>query len=622
MLSDEKLREIRESVDLVALISEYVPLRRQGARFTGLCPFHSEKSPSFGVSRGKDFYYCFGCHATGDAISFLRHVEGLGFMEAVEKLAERSGIEVPHTDDVGQQQLRRARARRERLAELMAIAQAYFEEQLYEHPNAEIARDELVKRKVTPESAANFHLGYAPAGWDGLAQYLVRQKASLEEAVELGLIAARNQGASFYDRFRHRLMFPVADQHGRIIAFSGRALAPPEGAAAERDPPAKYINSPESPLYKKGQALFGLSTARVAMRKHNQVLLCEGNFDLVAIHQAGFEQVLAPLGTAFTLEQARLIRRFAEEVVVVFDGDNAGRKATAAAFELLQQAGIKGRAVRLPDGQDPDSFLSSHGVEAFSGMVANAPLILDFLIDEAGLYANDAPSRARAIQRLLPYVGKVADAFERDMYIERLAKKFDIRDLRRLRAEMRKEANPLTRDPGAQRGRDRGRVASAEGPHATVAASPAQPQVRMRATHELPERQRLLLGALLDQPALFANPEAQRLAGLLTDSDLRAIFLDTAQMLEQRGEVDALALLDGLSSNPARAWLVERLEQRPVFSLERAEALLIEGLPWLERDHKSGQRAELKRRIQIATQTNDGAQMVELMRLRDELAKA
>lgn len=591
---------------MVALISEYVPLRRQGARFVGLCPFHSEKSPSFGVSRGKDFYYCFGCHATGDAISFLRHVEGLGFMEAVEKLAERSGIEIPRTDDVGQEALRRARARRERLAELMAVAQAYFEEQLYEHPQAGIARDELVKRKVTPESAATFHLGYAPAGWDGLAQHFARQRVELAEAAELGLISQRNQGPGYYDRFRHRLMFPVADQHGRIIAFSGRALAPPPGTE-EREKPAKYINSPESALYKKGQALFGLSTARVAMRKHNQVLLCEGNFDLVAIHQAGFEHVLAPLGTAFTLEQARLIRRFCEEVVVVFDGDKAGRGATAAAFELLQQAGLKGRAVRLPDGQDPDSFLSAHGRETFVGMVDNAPAILDFLINEAALYANDAPSRTRAIQRLLPYVNKVADAFERDMYVEQLAKKFGIQDLRRLRAELRKEASPRS-EPPARR-------------DASVQMEPGKPQVRMRPTHELPERQRLLLGALLDHPALFAMPEAQRLAGLLTDSDLRAIFLDTAQMLEQRGEVDALALLDGMSSNPARAWLGERLSLVPMFDRERAERLLVEGLPWLERDHKNSQRDELKRKIQIATQMNDGAQVAELMRLRDELAK-
>lgn len=612
MLSDEKLREIRESVDLIALISEYVPLRRQGARFVGLCPFHSEKSPSFGVSRGKPFYYCFGCQASGDAITFLRHVEGLGFMEAVEKLAERSGIEVERSDDVGQIAIRKARARRERLAEVMAVAQAFYEQQLYEHAHADIARAELDKRKVRDDVAHTFHLGYAPFGWDALAKHFVQKRVNLEDAAEVGLIAQRKQGEGYYDRFRHRLMFPVADQHGRIIAFSGRALVPPVGAPVERDPPAKYINSPEGPLYKKGSALFGLSTARVAMRKHNQVLLCEGNFDLVAIHQAGFEQVLAPLGTSFTLEQAKLIRRFAEEVIVIFDGDGAGRRATAHAFELLTQAGLKGRAVRLPDGADPDSFLSHNGPDALTQMVAGAPPILDFLIDEASLHVNDASDRAQAIQQLAPYVARVESQLERSLYVERIARKFDIRDLNSVRTELRR---------GLGQSSDRRRPEDMRAQRGTTAPTPEKPPIRMREARELPERQRIVLGVLLDHPELIRTVDCERLAGLLTDSDLRAIFLDTAQMLEQRGEVDALALLEGLSSNPARAWLGERLSLVPAVDRERAERLLIEGLPMLERDRKNEQRQQLSREIQIANQTGNQARAQELMRLRDELAK-
>lgn len=648
MLTDEKLREIRESVDLVALVSEYVPLRRQGARFVGLCPFHQEKTPSFGVSRGKDFFYCFGCHESGDAISFLRKVEGLAFMEAVEKLAERAGIEVPKSDDPGQIALRRARARRERLAELMGLAQRFYEEQLASHPHAALARDELARRKVRDEVAKTFHLGYAPAGWDALARHLASQRVDLEEAVELGLIAPRSQGGGHYDRFRHRLMFPVADHHGRIIAFSGRALPPPADTPPERETPAKYINSPEGPLYKKGQALFGLATARVAMRKHDRAIVCEGNFDLVAIFQAGFEHVLAPLGTAFTLDQARLIRRFAEEVVVVFDGDSAGRKATAAAHELLTAAGLRGRAVRLPDGHDPDSFLSAHGADAFAQLVANAPPILDFLIDEANTWATDAPSRSRAIQRLAPYVASL-ESTERAHYERLIASKLLLRSdglvferhLADVRAELRRglaqralaaggsrsgaeargsarEQNPENRrEPGPQTGLQTSEEHK-EGDRAT--STPIAP-VRMRKTHELPERQRIVLGALLDHPALCSSPEGQRLAGLLTDSDLRAIFVVTAQMLERRGEVDALALLDELSCNGARAWLGERLSAAPCVDRERAERLLAEGVPLLERDQKNEQRAQLKREIQLANQSGDSARAAQLTRLRDELAR-
>jgi DNA primase len=619
-LSDEKLREVRESVDLIALISEYVPLRRQGARYVGLCPFHSEKTPSFGVSRGKDFYYCFGCQASGDAITFVRHVEGLGFMEAVEKLAERSGIDLPKGDDPGQVAFARARARRERLAELMGLAQTFYEEQLERAPHSELAREELARRKVTDDTARLFHLGYAPASWDALARYLEGRRVSLEEAAEVGLVARRNQGPGYYDRFRHRLMFPVADQHGRVIAFSGRTLPPPEGTA-EREAPAKYINSPEGPLYKKGQALFGLSTARVAMRKHGRALLCEGNFDLVALYQAGFEYVLAPLGTAFTLDQARLIRRFVEEVVVIFDGDGAGRKATANAELLLTTAGIRGRAVRLPDGHDPDSFLSERGPEALRVMVDGAPPIIDFLIDEASLRADDAASRARAIHELAPLLARIDDAVERSLYVETLARKLEIRDVASVRAELRRGLRTV--EPGS-RAKSQTHSGDGERGGATLPpqGSPApRIAVRMRPANELPERQRLVLGVLLQHPELLANPEAQSLATLLTDSDLRAIFLVAAQMFEERGEIDALALLEELRGNAAHAWLGERLSAGTEFDRERAERVLVEGLPLLERDRKHEQRAQLKRDIQLAFQTGDVARAQELTRLRDELAR-
>lgn len=619
MLTDEKLREIRDGVDLVALISEYVPLRRSGARFVGLCPFHQEKTPSFGVSRGKSFYYCFGCQASGDAISFLRHVEGLSFMEAVEKLAERLGIEVPRTDDAGQVALRRTRERRERLAELMALAQAFYEQQLEAHPHAGIAQAELARRNVRSDVAHAFHLGYAPCEWDGLARHLAHKRVALEEAAEVGLVALGRNGG-YYDRFRHRLMFPVADQHGRVIAFSGRALAPVPGTAAAQEAPAKYINSPEGPLYKKGHALFGLHAARQAIRKQNQALLCEGNFDLIALHQAGHENVVAPLGTAFTLEQARLLRRFTEEVVLVFDGDAAGRKAVASAHELLREAGLNGRAVRLPDGHDPDSFLSAHGPEAFVPLIENAPPVLSFLIDEASLHVTDAASRARIIQRLAPYFQGL-DGVQLSAYVDMIVRKFLAREGRiptdRHFRDVRNELTRALTQGALRRAGEHSAIV-----HANAQVLPSDHKVApVRPKSDLPVRQRLALGALLDHPELFETPEAQRLAGLLTDPDLRAIFQVTAQMREQRGEVDAPSLLAELAGNAARAWLGEWLAAAPSMDLERARTQLIEGLPWLERDLRDKQRAQLSREIQIAYQTGDEARRLELTRLRDELAK-
>jgi len=614
MLTDDKIAEIRDSVDLVALISEYVPLKRMGMRFVGLCPFHNEKSPSFGVSRGKSFYYCFGCQASGDAISFLRHVEGLPFGEAIAKLAERSGIELPRADDATQAQIDLVRGRRERLSEVMTLARDFFETSIGSAEHAEIARAEIAKRGVLPELSRRFHLGYAPLGWDGLARHLESKRVDLRDAVEVGLIAPRRQGGGYYDRFRHRLMFPVADQHGRILAFSGRALAVPEGQSDDQEPPAKYINSPESPLYKKGQVLFGLDNARVAIRKQNQALLCEGNFDLVALHQAGFEHTLAPLGTAFTIEQARLIRRFAEEVVVVFDGDGAGRKATRAAFELLENAGIKSRAVRLPDGHDPDTFLRERGAETLRSMVQSARPIVDFIIEDFVNAVTDAASRARAIRALGPILDRLSPA-ERQEYLQLVVRRFGIHDVRSVDAELKRGAS--------EAGRADANKLSARGSAPVAAQSaPARPvSVRMRKTSELPERQRLLLGALLDSPELLQRQEAQRLTTLLTDPDLQAIFLATTSMVERRGEIDASALLEEVTSNPARAWLGERLSTVPELAAERAERVLIEGIPFLERDQRSEERARLKRRIQAARDGGDFALAEELTRLRDELAR-
>jgi DNA primase len=613
MLSDDKIAEIRESVDLVALISEFVPLRRQGTRFVGLCPFHQERTPSFGVSRGKNFYFCFGCQASGDAISFLRHVEALSFMEAVERLAERSGIEIPRIDDPAQAAMLKARAHRERLAEIMHVAAAFFEEQL-RGPQAGLARAEIAERGIRPDVAQQFRLGYAPASWDALAVHLTRSDISTRDASEIGLIAPRRNGPGFYDRFRHRLMFPVADRHGRIIAFSGRALAPLPGEKAEDTPPAKYINSPEGPLYKKGHGLFGIYEARVELRKQGVALLCEGNFDLLSIHQAGFANVLAPLGTAFTLDQARLMRQFVEEAIVIFDGDGAGRKATRAAFSLLSAAGIRPKGVRLPEKVDPDTFIRERGVEAFVALVGAASSMVDYLIDDAADQVTDVSSRALAVQSLGPVLQAVESPIERGMYVDRVASRFDIRDLGAVRQELR-----------------RGVIASRLGQArklepAKPASGDSRPALQALPTHsrkasELPELQRKVLGAVLDHPTLLHLPEAQRLDGLLTDSDLRAIFRATARLVEERGEVDALTLLEAVAGNPARAWLGERLSGPPEFDADLAKAALRDGIPRLSEKKRDEERAHLRREIQLALRSGDTERAQELTRVRDDLAK-
>ncbi|MEM1416216.1 MAG: DNA primase, partial [Myxococcota bacterium] len=287
IIPDEVKESIRERVDLGALIGEYVRLQKSGASLKGRCPFHDEKSPSFYVHPHRGFFKCFGCDAKGDVFSFLMRMEGLGFGEAARRLAERAGVELPTSDPREDEAYRRKRQRQERLLAITEAAAGFYRDQLGAHPLGEIARQAIAERGVLEATAETFRLGYAPHGWDGLTRFLERGGWSPREAEEVGLIVPRRGRSGHYDRFRHRLMFTITDHRGRIVAFSGRVLPPPPGEEEDAKG-GKYINSPETPLYTKGEVLFGLHEGRVDIRRRGWVLLCEGNFDLLMLHQAGF----------------------------------------------------------------------------------------------------------------------------------------------------------------------------------------------------------------------------------------------------------------------------------------------------------------------------------------------
>ena len=384
MIAPETITLVKERTDIVALIGETVRLIRSGRSFKGLCPFHKEKSGSFYVHPDRGFYHCFGCAESGSAIDFVMKTNGLDFREAVVMLAERAGI---HVEESQAKDPRAGEVKRDK-DELYAVnnlAATFFERELRlskthtsesGHPLAHYALDELARRGMPDlgtegpdatrwmDCAQAFRLGYAPPGWDGLANFLRQQGISPLVAERAGLLVPRERGSGHYDRFRHRLMFAVIDSLGRVVAFSGRALTPPSDGELPPgsptyggEPPAKYINSPESPIYKKGDQLFGLFQAKLALRNRGQAILVEGNFDVVSLHARGIDTAVAPLGTAFTNEQAKLLKRFSPKVVVLFDGDNAGRKATRAARAPCREGGLEARVARLPLGVDPDDLV-------------------------------------------------------------------------------------------------------------------------------------------------------------------------------------------------------------------------------------------------------------------------
>ncbi|MEY4576247.1 MAG: hypothetical protein RL701_950 [Pseudomonadota bacterium] len=611
MFADELISEIRDRTDIVALISESVELKQRGNNFVGLCPFHSEKSPSFNVRRDRQFFHCFGCQESGDALAFLMRLEGLTFPQAARNLAERAGIVIPDTDEREDGLRRRERIQQERLYAVSEAATAFYVAQLQRLAADHPAQGELVSRGVEAATAEQFRLGYAPASWDALALHLEEKGHDLRDAETLGLCLPRKNGRGYYDRFRHRLMFPIAELHGRIVAFSGRLLAPlpvpvatgpsaPRPSEPTQEP--KYVNSPEHPIYKKGALLFGLHQARVEIRRSSWAVLCEGNFDLIALHQAGFRNAVAPLGTAFTETQAKLMRRFAQRVTLMFDGDNAVVKAVEAAFPLLRQAELAGRVAILPPGADPDSYLREKGAEALKQVIESASGLVEFLIDTAADRAGpSAADRAAAIAKLGPVLVAVSNPVEVELYVQRIAQRFSIADHRVLKDQLRQ---------GVQNGSKHGQPVRAR---TTVALRPGRVK--------LPELQSELLGALLDKPALFGSKYAENVKELLTVSDLQSIFSAAAAQFGERGALDAPRLLAQLAGNAAIDWLQERLSLEAYSDDAGAEEVLRRGIPFLAKQKIEGELQRLALHIQLARQRGDEAEAITLTRQRHELAK-
>lgn len=373
LIPDDKVDEIREATDIVALVGEHVQLRRAGTNFVGLCPFHNERTPSFNVNPGKQIFKCFGCDEKGDAFSFLMKIENKTFMEAARELARRKSIELPERERSPEEL--RAESEREKHVKVNELAADFFRATLA-GPGGEAARAYLEKRGIDEATQQTFRLGYAPDAWDALALHLVERKVPPAYALATGLIGTRERGGGHYDKFRGRLMCPVFNMHGEIVAFSGRIIDP----NAPKDV-AKYINSPESPVYTKGRLLYGIHQARDGFAKKRRAILVEGNFDVISMYRAGFHETVCPLGTALTTEQVDLLRRRVEKVVLMLDADPAGRKATLRSAEILIKAGVPVYVVTLDSGDDPDSFVRRAGAEGVARRVDAAVRAVKHFVD-------------------------------------------------------------------------------------------------------------------------------------------------------------------------------------------------------------------------------------------------
>jgi DNA primase len=399
-------------VDIVDVIDTHVPLKKAGKDFKACCPFHDEKTPSFTVSSAKQFYHCFGCGAHGTAIGFLMEYEHLSFPEAVEVLAARAGLTVPHEAGVVSGGPRNDSG----LLEILQDAMQFYRRQWHEHPQARQAVDYLKGRGITGEIAASFALGYAPEGWDNLTRALGRDDARREQLVQAGLAVKKEQGG-YYDRFRSRIIFPIHDYRGRVVGFGGRAIG--------HDEP-KYLNSPETPLFHKGRELYGLYRAREEIKRTERVLVVEGYMDVVALAQFGIEYAVATLGTATTRDHLERVFRYAPEIVFCFDGDAAGRTAARRALEQALPVLYEGRQIGflfLPEGEDPDSLVRKEGRGTFEERVQQATPLPDFLFQGLIQQVDTArlDGRARLVELARPLVSKLSRGVFRQMMLDRLA---------------------------------------------------------------------------------------------------------------------------------------------------------------------------------------------------------
>jgi DNA primase len=409
-MNSQQIRKIKDSLDFVELVNRYVHLRPAGERWTGLCPFHHETKPSFSVHPGQGFYYCFGCQASGDVIDFYARINGLDFKQALIQLAAETGVEL----DFGPMdpQEKQSLAQRQIFLRMYAQSAEYFQRNLDSIREEEVPRKYLHERGVSAEMLAAFGLGWSRPDWHGLEKFLRSKGYAMEQAVACGLLV-QNERGHVYDRFRNRVMFPIHDLAGRIVAFGGRTIDSAE---------PKYINSSETPIYTKGQHLYGLYQARRAIVRDRRALLTEGYLDVIALHQFGFTQAVGVLGTALTAEQVRKLAGFCARVDLVFDGDQAGLKAAVRAAEMFLVQGLRSNVVTLPEGEDVDSVLHKQGPKVLHGMIDQARDGLDFCLQV--IRKNYSPGE------IVDWVGRFLDAVGNKallaFYLPRLAVGLDM----------------------------------------------------------------------------------------------------------------------------------------------------------------------------------------------------
>lgn len=534
MIADEVIEQVREAADIVAIIGEYVPLKKTGSDFRGPCPFHQGTRRNFSVVPAKRLYHCFVCGESGDVFKFLTKRLGVEWPEAVRMVGEKAGIDVPET-----RVRREGPDPREPMWELQATAAAYFQKTLWDEPVAAQAREYLAERDITRAIAEDFGLGFAPREIGLMRGYMNSLGFDDARLLEGGLLSKQDQDSEPRPRFRGRLMFPILDQMGRNVGFGGRILGPGE---------PKYLNSAESPIFGKGKILYGLSRSRNQIRRNDRALVVEGYFDAMRLISSGIEEVVAPMGTAMTEAQAGLLKKYSRNVYLLYDSDGAGLKATFRAGDELLSQGFSVRVVTLPPGEDPDTFVHAHGAEAMKAQLTSAIDIFDRkiqILDRAGWF-GELQKKRRALDRLLPTIRATSDEIMRDLYIGRASEVTGVaRDI-------------LLRELGARQGlATTPRIVQREHPSPASTVRRASPDRREPAPDGGTSAERELVRAMLADrsrveaiaervgPDSFRNPRLRSIFAALLEKGETATIEELAAKLDESAIAVAEELLQG-----------------------------------------------------------------------------
>ncbi|MDR0330466.1 MAG: DNA primase [Chitinispirillales bacterium] len=595
--NDDAKEQVRLRADIASVVGRYVNLKQRGSTMLGLCPFHKEKTPSFTVNPARGVYHCFGCGQGGDVFRFVQEMEGVGFREALEMLAEETGVELPkHRREPeyggpptagGQPPAppdpRQKAAAKTELLDIHKEAAEFYYQRVKGNPQAV---GYFKSRGLLAETVKEFRLGYAPDAWSELCGYLQGKKIPMSKIVECGL-AVSKEGGSGYDRFRNRVMFPLCDLSGRVIAFAGRGL----DAATE----PKYLNSPESALYKKNSVLYGLHKARDGVRELGYVLIVEGYMDYLTLYQAGVRNAAAASGTAFTAEHAHIIKRFAQKAVLVFDGDRAGVSAAQRAAAILAPLNLQVSILTLPSSDDPDSFVKREGAEAFRELIPSARPAADFLIDKLISESDGSPhGKSRAMDELMPYAHALSDSVVRGDFLDKLAQ--------RLRLDKRVVLE---------------RFNSKKNYQPSIGDSPSPTNPAASGGYAIGTLEEDFLRILLTSPELTVTAKQYLSPEILTDpaaENIYSIILDT---YAQKGGLDGL--FDACGGDLEAGRLISMLAVKPVYA-ENIQDELVQKIFLLRRKYFKARVADVKEEL-IDCPKQDKGRLLERLRYYGEQLK-